>query len=272
MTQYPNEKDPHSNWVSPQQGSYPPPTQDPYTSRDGAPEAHTSSSQHQPPQGHYPPPQGPPPDYGYAQSHPQEGSAYVPKEPSQEIYLSPPPNTSPYQAPAPAPQAGSFASGSQDGQQGGGSLMSLAAFFGNKGPPQMWQRQPPPQLPYSPFPPMCLISNSKDLSNGFPELPPPCQLNPHPFATHDITEEDWKRCVGLGGGVWWWVAEMTDDWRHDRFLVDVKKAGSLSPAQRIRSNVIPLVTGLSFFSAYPIVASLRVQGPTPPSHPQRVSS
>jgi hypothetical protein len=74
---------------------------------------------------------------------------------------------------------------------------------------------------------MCLISNGKDLSNGFPDLPPPCQMNPHPFATHDVTEEDWKR-----------------------FLVDVKKAGSLSGAQRIKSNVIPLVTGMSFVTGF----------------------
>jgi len=74
---------------------------------------------------------------------------------------------------------------------------------------------------------MCLISNGKELSKGFPELPPPCQLSPHPFASHDVTEEDWKR-----------------------FLADVKKAGSLSPAQRIRSNAIPLVTGMSFFTGF----------------------
>jgi hypothetical protein len=69
---------------------------------------------------------------------------------------------------------------------------------------------------------MCLISNGKDLSKGFPELPPPSQLSPHPFSAHDITEEDWKR-----------------------FLADIKKSGSLSPAQRIKSNVIPTVIGAS---------------------------
>ena len=37
----------------------------------------------------------------------------------------------------------------------------------------------------------------------------------------------------------------------NRFLTDVKKAGSLSPGQRIKSNVIPLVTGMSFFSGSP---------------------
>jgi len=31
-----------------------------------------------------------------------------------------------------------------------------------------------------------------------------------------------------------------------RFLADVKKGASLTPGQRIKSNVIPLVAGLSF--------------------------
>lgn len=31
-----------------------------------------------------------------------------------------------------------------------------------------------------------------------------------------------------------------------RFLADIKKGASLSASQRIKSNVIPLVTGLSF--------------------------
>lgn len=87
----------------------------------------------------------------------------------------------------------------------------------------MWQRQPPQHLPHDQFPPMCLISNGTDLSKGFPEVPPPCQLCVHPFATHDVLEEDWKR-----------------------FLADVKKAASLSGGQRIKSNVIPMVTGLGF--------------------------
>lgn len=74
---------------------------------------------------------------------------------------------------------------------------------------------------------MCLISNQADLSKGFPELPPPCQLCVHPFATHDILEEDWKR-----------------------FLADVKKAGSLSAGQRIKSNAIPFVAGISLVGGF----------------------
>lgn len=74
---------------------------------------------------------------------------------------------------------------------------------------------------------MCLISNQADLSKGFPELPPPCQLCVHPFATHDILEEDWKR-----------------------FLADIKKAGSLSAGQRIKSNAIPFVAGISLVGGF----------------------
>ena len=172
MTQYPNEKDPRSDWVYP--------AQDPpyaYASRDGAPP---------PPEGYYPPPL-PPPDYGYAVSHP-EGKSAGP----HDAMLAPPLSGDIYSASAPVPDAGPSSSSAQDGKQGG-IMMSLGSFFGNKGTPPMWNRQAPAQLPYNAFPPMCLISNGKDLSSGFPELPPPCQLNPHPFATHDVTEEDWKR-------------------------------------------------------------------------------
>lgn len=50
------------------------------------------------------------------------------------------------------------------------------------------------------------------------------------------------------GGMEWRGWEGADE--RDRFLADVKQAGSLSPAQRIKSNVIPLVTGMSFLSAF----------------------
>jgi len=91
----------------------------------------------------------------------------------------------------------------------------------------MWQRQPPQHLRYDQFPPLCLISNQTDLSKGFPEVAPPCQLCVHPFVTHDISEEDWKR-----------------------FLADIKKAGSLSAGQRIKSNAIPLITGASLIGGF----------------------
>ncbi|KAG8212979.1 hypothetical protein J3R82DRAFT_11362 [Butyriboletus roseoflavus] len=220
MAQYPNDKDPQSNWLYPgQEGAYPPQNQPyPYTSRDGAP-APSPPPPPPPPKDYYPP-EGPPPDYGYAQSHPDGRLAYDTSGPSRETDFSPPPGV--YDTPDAVPPS----SEPQDGNNGG-IMMSISSFFGKKGPPPMWQRQPPPQLPYDGFPPMCLISNCKTLSKGFPELPPPCQLNPHPFVTHDVAEEDWKR-----------------------FLADIKKAGSLSPAQRIKSNVIPLVTGMSLVTGF----------------------
>ena len=213
MTQYPNEKDPHSGWLNPPQGdaypapAYPPPTQGPYTPAPapGQDTSYAPPSQSQAP-GYYPEPQAPPPDYGYAVSHPDNRSASDRK--GEETWLAPPINN-PYDTPAPTPEAGP--STSQDANKSG-IMVSLAAFFGNKGPPPMWQR-PPPQLPYGAFPPMCLISNDKNLTSGFPELPPPCQLNPHPFATHDVTAEDWKRCVVF---LWWWgglVERSLGSWR-----------------------------------------------------------
>lgn len=190
MTQYPDEKHPHSSWVNPAQEGAEPPY--PYTSRDGARAP--------------PPSDGPPPDYGYVESHPDGRSAYDSKGPSHEMVLAPPPGV--YDT----PDAGPSSSPSQDGGNGG-VMMSMGAFFGNKGPPPMWQRQPPSQLPYNGFPPMRLISNGHDLSKGFPELPPPCQLNPHPFATHDVMEEDWKRWVGWNGGVGRELTRGTGSWR-----------------------------------------------------------
>lgn len=178
MSQYPNEKAPHPDWVNPPVN---------YTSRDGAP---ASSSQYQD--------DPPPPAYGAVTGGTQP-----------ETVLAPPTD----------PSTSSAAPHEEN--------VSLGSFFGPKGNPESWNRLPPPQLPYTAFPPMRLLSNGNELSKGFPELPPPCALNPHPFATHDVTEADWKR-----------------------FLADVKRAGSLSPRQRIKSNVIPLVTGMSFFSAW----------------------
>ncbi|KAI6039886.1 hypothetical protein EDC04DRAFT_1621197 [Pisolithus marmoratus] len=162
-----------------------------------------------PPQ--YPAPPGPPPGYLQPPSdYPPQGYSPYP----QEI-----PHSAAYN-PATLPPTHLDRTPSPNGKEVG---LSLASFFGNQGPPSSWQRPPPSNMPYNQFPPMCLISNGKELTKGFPELPPPCQLAPHPFATHDVTEEDWKR-----------------------FLTDVKKGASLSGAQRIKSNVIPLVAGLSF--------------------------
>ena len=208
--QYPNEKDPRSDWVNPPasgaataqspnpqvdwvhryQAAYAPA---PGASPQPQPQHYAPPPPPPPPQGYYPPP-GPPPDYGYVQNHPEGGPASDVKVPLEAAH-TPSRGHSPYSTP---PDGGPSSSSGQEGNQGG---MSLGSFFGNKGSPPMWNRLAPQHLPYNAFPPMCLISNSKSLSSGFPELPPPCQLQPHPFATHDVTEEDWRRCVAVSDGV-----------------------------------------------------------------------
>jgi len=63
-------------------------------------------------------------------------------------------------------------------------------------PPASFNRSPPPQLPYSAFPPLTLLGISNDLSDGFPLMPPPTQGGIHPFVGHDTNEEDWTRFLG----------------------------------------------------------------------------
>ncbi|KAH7921848.1 hypothetical protein BV22DRAFT_700782 [Leucogyrophana mollusca] len=122
---------------------------------------------------------------------------------------------------SPSPSSSSLTTSSSlrtknDGERG----LSLTSFFGARGAPPSWSREPPPGLSYESFPAISLDSNTWELKKGFPELPPPCYFQPHPFATHDVTEDDWK-------------------W----FLADIKKAASLSTQQRIASSVIPIPVG-----------------------------
>ncbi|KAI0762974.1 hypothetical protein C8Q74DRAFT_1165163, partial [Fomes fomentarius] len=83
-------------------------------------------------------------------------------------------------------------------------------------------RAPPKDLPYSPFPPAVLHARGIDLESetgGFPMEPPvcPCAPAPHPFVTHDVTQEDWAR-----------------------FLQDVRSAGGLSPVNQIIAEAAPV--------------------------------
>jgi hypothetical protein len=48
-----------------------------------------------------------------------------------------------------------------------------------------------PQQHYPPFNPTFLIATGQYLTRGFPALPPPSNVNPHPFVTHDVTEDEW---------------------------------------------------------------------------------
>ncbi|KZT04843.1 uncharacterized protein LAESUDRAFT_715376 [Laetiporus sulphureus 93-53] len=54
------------------------------------------------------------------------------------------------------------------------------------------QRLPPASLTYPHFQPATLVSVSENLQNGFPLTVPPSATIPHPFALHDVHEQDWK--------------------------------------------------------------------------------
>ncbi|KZT66654.1 hypothetical protein DAEQUDRAFT_739891 [Daedalea quercina L-15889] len=81
-------------------------------------------------------------------------------------------------------------------------------------PPPSFLRSARPDLPYEPFEPTSLRSLGNDLSQGFPALPPESRDIPHPFATHDVNEDDWRR-----------------------FLYGVKSASALSQAANAQAGM-----------------------------------
>ena len=95
-------------------------------------------------------------------------------------------------------------------------------------PPPAFARAPPRTMSYAPFAPCSLLSLSKDLAAGFPPLAPPAATaaQPHPFAVHDVQEGDWTR-----------------------FLGDMKRAGALSPMNRIVAGVAPMAMGIGLAGA-----------------------
>ncbi|KAH9932302.1 uncharacterized protein B0H18DRAFT_987492 [Fomitopsis serialis] len=60
-------------------------------------------------------------------------------------------------------------------------------------PPPSFRRPARPDLSYEPFEPASVKSLDKDLDRGFPLVAPPSRVAPHPFATHDVFEDDWQR-------------------------------------------------------------------------------
>jgi hypothetical protein len=40
---------------------------------------------------------------------------------------------------------------------------------------------------------MYLIANGRYLDEGFPVVPPPSPMQPHPFSSRDVREVDWIR-------------------------------------------------------------------------------
>lgn len=90
-------------------------------------------------------------------------------------------------------------------------------------PPPSFSRAPGNNFPYSPFPPCVLHGIGETLDQGFPVVPPPSTVQPHPFATHDVKEEDWARILG-----------------------DLKSVSSLSIGQKIGAGVAPMAMGVGF--------------------------
>ena len=61
--------------------------------------------------------------------------------------------------------------------------------------PPSFSRPLPQNLICDTFPPMYLIANGRHLDEGFPVVPPPSPVQPHPFSSRDVREVDWIRCV-----------------------------------------------------------------------------
>jgi len=68
---------------------------------------------------------------------------------------------------------------------------------------------------------MTAMSLGTTLDKGFSTVPPGTAVQPHPFVTHDVCEEDWTRFVG-----------------------DLQKVGKLSPMNKIVAGVAPMAMGI----------------------------
>ncbi|KAH8817806.1 hypothetical protein DL96DRAFT_1751730 [Flagelloscypha sp. PMI_526] len=83
--------------------------------------------------------------------------------------------------------------------------------------PACFARQPPDDMMAGVFEPMFLTArNSGALREGFPLIPPPSTTRPHPFSTHDVTEEDWTL-----------------------FVTEMKKTSTLTAGQITKGIVLP---------------------------------
>ena len=61
-------------------------------------------------------------------------------------------------------------------------------------PPKMFRRPAPGHYAYIKFRPVSVLAVSNNLQDGFALLPPvTAPGDPHPFTSHDITEEDWHK-------------------------------------------------------------------------------
>ncbi|KAF8899813.1 hypothetical protein CPB84DRAFT_1780049 [Gymnopilus junonius] len=71
------------------------------------------------------------------------------------------------------------------------SSSSSSSFYDPGSIPLPFSRVPPTELSYRPFKPIFLVARSKMLDKGFPPAPPPSDVQPHPFMSHDVSEGDW---------------------------------------------------------------------------------
>ncbi|EJF56559.1 hypothetical protein DICSQDRAFT_183765 [Dichomitus squalens LYAD-421 SS1] len=86
------------------------------------------------------------------------------------------------------------------------------------------QRQPSPKPKqykqpshnFAPFGTIIVPAAGYRLSDGFPTDLPPSYEQPHTFASHDVTKDDWLR-----------------------FLMDVQRVARTSPEERLRENFVP---------------------------------
>ena len=79
----------------------------------------------------------------------------------------------------------------------GGGNVNAQNLTQSPGAPPSFYRPAAQNLFYNTFPPTYLIANGKNLENGFPVIPPPSPVQPHPFISHDVNEADWTRQVLL---------------------------------------------------------------------------
>ncbi|PCH44672.1 hypothetical protein WOLCODRAFT_145106 [Wolfiporia cocos MD-104 SS10] len=94
-------------------------------------------------------------------------------------------------------------------------------------PPPSFLRPPAHDLAYAPFQPAVLMGRSTKLASGFPPLAPQCPAVPHPFSTHDVGEEDWRR-----------------------FVHDIGAAASLSATERVVAGVAPMAMHTSMITGF----------------------
>ncbi|PCH44676.1 hypothetical protein WOLCODRAFT_165316 [Wolfiporia cocos MD-104 SS10] len=192
------------------------------------------------------------PEHRHYSSHQQQyspGNIQPPYFPPQVSSETPTTSSRPYAVPAlpgPSPHrrdtyAPSNVASSSAGRQAAPSS-SQEAGFGQKlkhfaagdsvrslldPPPPGFLRRLPRNLPYTPFRPAVLIGRGTKLSSGFPPLAPQCATVPHPFSTHGVVEEDWRR-----------------------FVHDIGAAASLSGTERVVAAVAPLPLHLTIVGGF----------------------